>query len=338
MESLIRLGLIGAGNISLFTLPYLKEAAMFRLAAVADVSEASRQRAVKEWGYEHSYTDYHDMLSKEPLDAVLIATPHHLLHDCCLAAIAAGKNVFVEKPMALNHREAFEIVKAARTAKIKFMVGYCLRYTPARVDMKKLYDKGVIGDPVAIFANKSNGPLPGMVEGWLTDPNRGGGQLLYLGSHLIDQILWMVDSPVKQVYAEITRNPENGIDQTTVALLRMGNGARAQVLLSQQLGMGCDYVEIIGTKGRLRADWYPVTKLEIESQVVAAYNNPTTTIYSGDRVYPMYLDEFKEFGNAIRENRAPAITAEDGLRLLEVIDAIIESAQKEKPVEIKGLS
>lgn len=119
----LRIGLIGAGNIGLYLAPLIREAGEVKLVAAADVSEEARGRALAQAGFERAYAKYEDMLSRERLDGVIVATPHHLLRAPCLAAIAAGCQVFVEKPMALNQREGVEVVAAAQARGTKLMVG-----------------------------------------------------------------------------------------------------------------------------------------------------------------------------------------------------------------------
>jgi myo-inositol 2-dehydrogenase/D-chiro-inositol 1-dehydrogenase len=131
---------------------------------------------------------------------------------------------------------------------------------------------------------------------------------------------------------------EDGVDETTMATLKHASGAHTQVLLSQRLGVACDYVEVLGTAGRVRADWLPRMTLHVQSLALEAYKESTTIEFAGDPAYPMYVDELREFGAAIREGRDPAITAEDGLRVLEVIDAIVESGRTGQAMEMSHAS
>jgi predicted dehydrogenase len=335
MTNKLRIGLIGAGRMGRYISPFVKEVGAFELAAAADVSEEARAKAVADCGYGASYADYGQMLVREPLDCVLIATPPHLMSECCLAAIAARKHVFVEKPMALNQHEAAAVVAAARAAHVKVIVGYCLRYAAVRTTMKDLLGQGAVGEITAVVVGKGSGPLH---TGWHGDPKRGGGQMLMLGCHIIDQILWILNSPVERVYAEVVFCKDTGTDETTVGTLRFANGVHAELLVSQDVGSGFDYLEVLGSAGRVRSDWWPTNSLYIHSTALPAYKNPTTIIIPGDPAKGMYTAELREFAAAIREDREPAVSGEDGLRTLQVIDAAFESAREGHPVELAGIA
>lgn len=325
----LTIGLIGAGRHGRYIAPLIREAGNVTLAAAADISEEALDRAISECRFARAYADYQDMLDQEALDAVIVAAPHHLLHRACMAAIGAGKHVFVEKPMALTLAEGTEIVKAAREAAVKLMVGYCLRFNAVRTTMKDLLDQGAVGQITAVTAGKGGPPH----TNWLADPEQGGGQMLFLGSHLIDQVLWMVDDPVASVYAEMTRRTDTGSDETTNFTLRFANGVRAQFVVSQNVGVGFDYVEILGTAGRIRSEWSSML-LYVQSTALPAYKDMATMRVQGEALRLMYVAELCEFAAAIREAREPAVTGDDGLRTLAVLDAVFESAQSGQVVRV----
>lgn len=331
MSTALRIGLIGAGQHGRYLSPFLREAGAVDLVAAADPSEESRHKALRECGYERAYEDYRALLAAETLDAVLVATPHHLLAESCLAAIARGCHVFCEKPSALNASQAAEVASAARAAGRVLMVGYCLRYNQARLALKRLVDDGALGEVTMFAGGKGSRPWPG----WLGCPESGGGQMMFLGSHLIDQVLWLTGKPGEQVYADMTRTREGGTDETTAFTLRLAGGIRGELLVSQAVGVSYDYVELFGTGGRARAEW-PSMLLTVHSAVNPAYQFPTTARVLGDSHKPMYVAELTEFLAAVREGREAAIGGADAIRTLAVIDAVFASAKLGAPVAVDG--
>ena len=326
----LKIGLIGAGRHGRYLSPFMQEVGGVRLMAAADIDGEARAKAQAECGYERVYADYGAMLEKEDLDGLIVATPHNLLRDACLAAIAAGRHVFVEKPGAMSLREGQEIVTAARAAGVRLMVGYCVRYNGARTAMKELLAQGAAGQILAIAAGKGSRPF----LGWLADPKLGGGQMLFLGSHIIDQVLWLVGRPVESVYAtKMTLDPETGCDDTTTFSLRFAGGIVAQIVVSRKAGVSFDYVEIVGTAGRLRAEW-PSMLLSVHSSTLPGFGQPAMIRVLGDSHRPMYVAELAEFAAAIREGRDPAISGEDALPTLRVIDAVFESARTGKAIAL----
>ena len=274
------------------------------------------------------------MLAAAEVDGVLIATPHGSLRDRCLEAIDARKHVFVEKPMALNAAEGAEIVAAARAADLRLMVGYCLRFAEVRTKMQTLLRQGCVGDVQAISAGKGGGPL----AGWLAEVDSGGGQLLFLGSHLVDQIIWLLAEAPVEVYAGVTYRQDTGSDETSAFQMRFPSGAVAQCIVSQAVGSYFDFVEFMGRNGRVRSDW-PMNTIQVKSPRLATYGgglSDTAQIHvTSDPRMPMYVAEIREFVDAVGNDRDPSISGEQGLTVLDVLDAVVESANSGVPVTLK---
>ena len=117
---------------------------------------------------------------------MLVATPNHLLYPVSLAAIRAGKHVLAEKPIGLNAQEAAALEEEAARAGVRYMAGYCLRFWLAR-HVRDLLAAGVAGEIRALTGVFAREPLN---DGWSAFTETGGGPLLFLGSHLVDMILW----------------------------------------------------------------------------------------------------------------------------------------------------
>lgn len=328
MVDALRIGLVGAGRHGRYLAPFALEAGAARLVAVADPSEEARALAAADCGFERTYADYRTLLANEDLDAVIVATPHSQLRSVSLAAIAAGQNVFVEKPLGLSLSEGADVVAAAREAGVRLQVGYCQRFLEVRTRMKALIERGAIGEITAVVAGKGCEPL----TGWLAKAEEGG-QMLFLGSHLTDQVLWLVGSPVERVYAEMTRRADTGADETTAYTLRFANGVRGEVLVTQRVSTYFDYVEVMGSEGRVRAEW-PTMMLHVHSAVLPEYSSPTSIRIVRDSHKPMYVAELAEFLSAIREDRDPSPSGEDALKTLAVLDAVFESARTGLPIDL----
>jgi predicted dehydrogenase len=266
---------------------------------------------------------------------VLIATPHDELANSSLAAIRAGKHVMVEKPMAMSAAEAREVEGAASKAGVACMVGYSLRFSTGKY-VFDLLEAGHAGDVQA--ASGSIG-LPPMNRGWMGTTEHGGGPLLYVGCHIVDFALWFTGAEPASVYAEIRRRADTGTDELSAIQLQLTNGAVAQLLVSQmQPAFGYD-LRIYGTSGDigLRGRNLFQAELEVFSTVTPAFRDPAIVrpILRGDAISTMLVPELEEFARAIFESRPPAITAADGRRVLQVLDAVAESARVGAPVGIQ---
>lgn len=335
MVAEVRVGLIGCGYQGRVLSKALTQVEKTKLVAVADKNEAAAKHLAEMFKVERSFTDYNDLLSMRDIDGVMISVPHSLLAGMAMDSANADKHIFIEKPMAVNHLEAKQVIETAERRKVKLMVGYCLRYIPVRMAMKELLAKGAIGEIDLVLGGKGGGQL----TGWLADASIGGGILLFLGVHLIDQVLWMVDSEVERVFGEVNMSPTLGVDETDVFTMRFKNGVLANLSCSMCLGGaiegGFDFVEVGGSEGSVRSDWIWCGDgiLKLQSKLLRHYSSPTTIRFQGDPLTPMYVGELNEFVDAIIKDREPAVRGEDGLRVLEIVDAVFRSGRTGQPLD-----
>lgn len=339
MSDMLRFGLIGCGGQGKYLAEALAMTGLGSVVACADV-ELPRAQAMCAWlGAESAHASVQDMLASASVDACIVATVHDQLQPCAMQAVAAGKHVLVEKPMALSAAEGRELVQAAHAAGVNLMVGYTLRFMPDRILMKQLLDAGAIGALVQVSA----GQLIGNMGGWLKERAHGGGPMMYVGCHVLDNVLWMVDRPVERVYAEVEWQPGSDVEGSVDMVVHFAGGVNALVSTSQRMGGRYGWLDLVGTAGRMRVQWES-SELYIESQLRDEYRRPVRMEVGPEGLLPplrsdargsmvavRYLRnwaaELHEFCTSIIEGRAPSVPGEDGVRLLEVTDAVFESAR-----------
>jgi phthalate 4,5-cis-dihydrodiol dehydrogenase len=328
----LRVGIVGCGYQGRLLARAIARTSKLQIVACADPAGEAAAQVAALAGHAQVHASADELLDKSEVDAVLIATPHHVLDEIALAAIAAGKHVLAEKPIATNEREAARIEEAAARAGICYMSGYSLRFFVAQKRVYELLTAGVVGEIQAVMAGIGMGPL----GDWFARPEMGGGALLYLGSHLVDEVLWFVrDRPV-QVYADVQHRPDTGADETALFQIRFAQGAVAQCLVTQAVEEWFDFVNIYGREGRIglaSSDWLRY-EISVSSSARPAYAQPTTICprLRGDPIMMMLVPEVEEFAVAIQENRQPSITATDGRRVLKVLDAVAESGRTGRSV------
>ena len=145
--------------------------------------------------------DYQDALDDPDVDAVVLVTPHSLHTEQIIAAAAAGKHVFTEKPFALNKADAERAVAAAKEAGIQLGLGHNQRYAAPQTEIKRMIDAGELGTIMHLEGNTSHNTLSGFIS-WRHDPKEApGGGLYHMGSHYIDLFCSYVGN-VKEVYAQ----------------------------------------------------------------------------------------------------------------------------------------
>jgi len=332
-SDVLRFGLIGAGQQGRHLARALRAVPGARLVACSDPDPLA-VHAVR-GAHLARCTDFRALLDLPHLDAVIVATPHHVLPVAARAAAESGRHVFCEKPLAPSASLARPIVAAADHANVRLMVGYLLRFDPYRRRLKCLLDARALGDLAYVVAGKGGPPL----TAWRTLRASGGGQLLWVGSHLLDQVLWLVGRPVERVYAEIRRVVDaagDGVDITSVVTLRFAGGLLAHLDCSQAAVEPYDFVEVAGVDGRARADWRPRHQLTVQSQRVPGNATPRTERSRPSMLRRESVAELAEFVQSIVEARPPAITGQDALRVLEVLDAIALSAERGQPVQVSS--
>src|SRR5580693_721528 len=146
MADRLRFGIIGAGGIGLEHLSSLSQCPRATAVAIAENNPARAKEATERFKLPRSYTDYHELLDQADIDAVTIALPNHLHAPVAIAALKARKHVLLEKPMALNAREAARIVDTATKMKRTLMVAQNQRFTRATQMARLVIQRGDLGE------------------------------------------------------------------------------------------------------------------------------------------------------------------------------------------------
>ena len=241
----------------------------------------------------------------------------------------------VEKPMAMNAVEAYEVELAASKAGVTCMVGYSLRFSTGKY-VHDLLEAGHVGDVQAVSSSIG---LPPMNRGWMSRTEHGGGPLLYVGCHVVDFVLWFTGAEPVSVFADVRRRADTGTDELTAIQLRLANGVVAHVLVSQTQPTFSYDLRVHGTSGDvgLRGRNLFQAELDVFSTATGTFREPAIIrpVLRGDAITTMLVPELDEFARSIFESRLPAITAADGRRVLQVLDAVVESARLGQPVAIQ---
>lgn len=221
------------------------------------------EEAARELGAEFFTDDYRKLLAREDIDAVSICTPNAQHEEMALAAIAAGKHVYMDKPLSVSAESALRISKAAQNSGVITHMAFNNRYLPSIMRAKQLVDEGRIGN-ILTFCGRylhSGSIDPQKPIGWKQQLQ--GGVLLDLGSHALDLITWLCGYPREIFCAENTlyaRRPtkdggaeENLSEDHAVMNLRMKNGALG-IVEASKISSGANdelTIEVRGDRGAL---------------------------------------------------------------------------------------
>jgi predicted dehydrogenase/threonine dehydrogenase-like Zn-dependent dehydrogenase len=218
----VAVGFIGAGNYaSSMLLPNLVKVTTARLAHVATTRPLSAANAQRRFGFTTGSTTADAVLEDSSLDAIFIVTRHQTHAELVCRALATGKAVFVEKPLALTYDEVDKIVEAIETTgNDRLMVGFNRRFAPLLVQMKKDFGTGNGSSVTRYLVNA--GPLA--ADSWYLNEEAEGSRFTGEGGHFVDTLSWWADSLPDSVYA--VQGPEKGDIQATV---RFQNGSTGTI-------------------------------------------------------------------------------------------------------------
>jgi predicted dehydrogenase/threonine dehydrogenase-like Zn-dependent dehydrogenase len=209
------IGIIGAGNYTKMTmLPALKKAGA-NLKMIASNTGVSGTYLAKKYAIQQSTTDFKELIHAKDVGMVVITTRHNLHAPMTLAALEAGKDVFVEKPLAIQLNDIFSIEKALKTSGRSVMVGFNRRFSPFSVKMKAVL--GSNPGPISVIATMNAGFIPG--ESWVHDLKQGGGRILGEACHFVDLISYFTGDEVETVFmTAMGQNPDQKTDVASIHL------------------------------------------------------------------------------------------------------------------------
>jgi predicted dehydrogenase len=345
----LRGAVIGAGVVArLRHIPAFQEAAQRGLAeliAICDPVATALDEAGDQAGIQERYRDYQEVLARDDIDVVTIATPNSLHEQIAVEALHAGKHVLCEKPLALSLGGARRMAGAARATGRVNSVNYRYRWVPSARYLKELLETGEVGAVRQIFMNYFNAAVldPTTPIQWRQTRAEGGGILADIGSHLIDLALWLL-GPIQRVRCDLwtfTRERPSGgdgmapvdVDDAATCQLEFASGAVGVMNASglclgrlnhqriEVYGTGGGVVYEIARPGDIGGDQLHVCFGEAQHRIVGMAPARTLPWHSGTP-----LDAFLDFFQAIHDGRQAAVTFDDAVRVQAVLDAAERSA------------
>lgn len=319
------IGLVGSGGMGLtWAEVVVRHATDARLAAIWGGSRASGLAARYGVPAESSLTA---LLARRDVDAVVVASPLATHAGYVVAAAAAGKHVFLEKPMCGTLDEADRMIRACAEADVRLAVITQHRFRRTPVAAKRLIAEGAIGEVRMIHA-----------RGMLSWPDLGPGHVPWaeLGYHVCDLLRWFAGSEIVDASARFTSfAPEPEPARTAMALFRFANGVLGSVWLSYEVpppGLGSQMqYQIVGSRGIIDLDSYAAVRLGTHAGWRIVDEQP-----AGDPADPLdqvrldtYIPQFRDFEAAVRERRRPAVDGEDARKTVQMLLAALASGTRD---------
>ena len=344
MDKVVRLGCIGAGGFSWGHMLAVQKLDNAEIVAIADIREEQLKEKVDAFGFKDAYLDYHDLLARDDIDAVLLPLPDQVHCQVACDAMRAGKHVLCEKPMALSLDECKEMIRVSDETGKQLMIGQVGRYTPAYVKGMQLVQSGTIGKVFFIGSEYAHDySNVGGRGGWRVTPERE--PIIGGGCHAVDLIrMIMGENPTEiSAFANNMSLTDWPIHDCCVGIMKFPSGAIGKVMTST----GCK------RKYTMRTCIYGT-----EGTIILDNSNPIITIYkehfSNDSTFGKEMigveqqkvaieipvkvnshnlaDEIKDFCNCLLEGRPVTTPGREGAATVAVCTAVVESFKTGKHV------
>lgn len=332
----VRIGIIGAGFIADTHAAAIHAIAGAQAVAVASHDLAKAQAFARSHAIPHADGDYHDLLARPDVDAVVVAVPNYLHAPVVEAAAAAGKHVLCEKPLCLTLDEGRRMAGACREHGVQLVYAEVLPYVPKYVRAQELAASGALGK---VFFVRHGEEHPGPHSDWFYDPVRaGGGVLLDMACHSIEFARWVLGKPatrsVTATLATFRHGHRTACDDHSICTIEFADGSLALCENSWAKPGGVDdKCEIYGTTGNTRADVGLGNSLLTYSEGGYDYAMEKAGTTQGwsftmwDELWNYgYPQQIRHFADVANGRCAPCETVEDGLEVLRIICAAYQSA------------
>ncbi|MBN3849584.1 Gfo/Idh/MocA family oxidoreductase [Paraburkholderia sp. Ac-20342] len=329
-------GVLGTAKINDKVVVPMHAAAACTVKGIASRTAGKAQAAATKYGLSTAYDSYEALLADPEIDAVYIPLPNHLHMEWAIRCVEAGKHVLCEKPIGLNAEQAERLIDARDRTGRYIQEAFMVRTHPQWIKVRSLVEEGAVGDLMAVtgaftFYNVNPHDIRNNVE-------IGGGGLLDIGCYPITTSRFVTGREPTRVAAFINRDPSFGVDRLGSVLMDF-DGIHATFFYSTQIH-NYQRMQFHGTKGRI----------EVEIPFNAPNDRPTRLLLSQRTstgvneerwlelpVCDQYAIAATVFSEAILSGNRQAIPLEDARANMNVMDAILQSAQSGAEVFIREI-
>jgi predicted dehydrogenase len=336
--SMIRIGIVGAGFWArMIHIPTFQSIPGYEVVGLTSGSVENAKEAARQFGIKKVYADYHELIRDAEIDVVDVCAPNFLHAEVTLESLAHDKDVICIKPLATSLAEAQRMVHEAQRCGRQIYYAENVPFIPALTRLRTMIDDGLYGQIFRVKACEGIGQLH---ADWFKDPSRsGGGCIIDMAVHGLSFLQWMAghSKPVRVVAEAGTFVHPQEVEDTSVILVRFENGIIGQTEDSWSLVGGFDSrFEIFGTKGHAMVDLlyaHPIRSAlgQIkEGGSSALHFHPVDDHFVKDGHVAM----MQHFLACLQGGGPCRSTGEDGLRIMELVDAAYRSLNRKSTVTL----
>lgn len=352
----MKIGIAGCGKVAVL---HAKAISQISNASLAGVWSRTPKTAIEFANrFEtKSYASISELVSKGDAQIIIICTPHPFHKAAALEAASIGAHVLVEKPISSTYEDAMEIVDGCHKSKIKLGVISQRRWYEPVIRMKNAIDTGKIGQPILATVSMLGWRDKAYYDAdeWRgTWKMEGGGVLVNQSPHQLDLMLWMMGE-IEEVYGHWSNfnHPEIEVDDTALAVVKFKNGGIGNIIVSNSQKPGIHgnlhvhgteatvgvqteggAMFIAGSTGIEEAPFNDLWTISSDQKLLSKWKQDDHhAFFLEDPTIKYMRDQIQEFIAAVQEDRDPAVTGTDGLKVVELFTAIYRSTRDGGPIK-----
>lgn len=332
----INVGIIGCGAIAESEhLPNILSIPQAKLVAICDINEKRLEDMGNRFNVEKRFTSHKELLEDKDVEAVVIATPAPTHAEIVLNSLNHGKNVFVEKPVTTTMEDAEKVVELSKKLEIPVMVGYQLRFLPNHQKVKEYIEKKVIGKIYTAHIR---------AETLVIKPDET--LLIDFATHFFDLMRWYFDKEKIDSILGSIKNNDNGMQVASTTTLNYNSGFHSTIetvwVPKFNWGIVNRTFEAIGEDGKINTkltgpeiNLWRANSLRDRIMGIKTFNPKQTTVSFMPLSDYCYREELRAFIDAVLRKKPMPVTAEDGLKDLQIADATLQSYKKKTVVDVQ---
>jgi predicted dehydrogenase len=336
MAERVKWGVLGNAEIArVCVIPAMQKSRNSMVYGLATRSPENARQLVADNDIGQVYESYDDLLADPAIDAVYIPLPNHLHHAWTLKALAADKHVLCEKPLACNSQEAQEMADTAASAELILMEGIMYRFHPRNQLIKDMVTLGKIGTVILVrssFCYPMGEEILAKGDNARLKPEMGGGALLDVGCYTVSVARWFMDLEPTTVQAQAVYH-ENGVDMHLVGSLRFAETGLATIEASFITSLQQTY-SLLGSEGAIELPhdafipWEKETAFTVRGKDQEIGQKHVT---AGADEYQLMVEHFAD---AVLGKEPLALTPEESVRNMRVLDGLAEAARTGRTVRL----
>ncbi|MCD6408669.1 Gfo/Idh/MocA family oxidoreductase [bacterium] len=314
---MVKIGIIGCGGMGRLHSNILKKMEDVEITAASDINKNQLLSFQKDFEVKKVFIDYKELLKLSEIDGIICSTPTFTHSEIVIEAANAKKDIFCEKPISLNLKDAEKMVEECEKNNVKFQIGYVRRFDDEWLKFRELMKSKIIGSPV-VWRQISAGPGPSSL--WYYDINKGGGPFIDGAVHSYDFGIYTFGK-VKNVESSLTRFKKFSSPDTGTVCVEFENGDILVVCWSWGLPENCSgnrIHEVIGPEGVLifegikdeKNKWFLLRKENGKEEKIEKLPLNTLEI--------AYEKQMEHFIDCIKNNKKPIVGGKEGIETLKV--------------------